>query len=175
MPEIYQPAEDSIFLSDFIREEIQKKDFSKILDMGSGSGIQAQTCINLGFLSENLTLADINQDAINSLKNKFPDSKVIHSNLFDKIKSRYDLIIFNPPYLPENKFDKNLDTSGGKKGSETINRFLEEAKNHLSENGEILLLTSNLTKKIRWLNYKKELLGKKKIFFEELLIWKLTL
>jgi release factor glutamine methyltransferase len=175
MSEIYQPAEDSTFMSEFVKKEIKKRDSSKVLDMGSGSGIQAQTCINLGIISENLTLVDINPNAIKHLKNSFPNSKIIHSDLFKRIKDKYDLIIFNPPYLPNDKFDRNFDTSGGEKGSETINKFLQEAKNHLVIHGEILLLTSSLTKGINWLNYNRKLLGKKKIFFEELYVWKLTL
>jgi release factor glutamine methyltransferase len=175
MMEIYQPAEDSFFLSQFARDEIKKRSFSRILDMGSGSGIISQICIDVGTAPKNLTLADINPNAIKSLKQKFPSSKIIQSNLFDKINGKYDMIIFNPPYLPDDKFDKNLDTSGGKKGSEIINRFLEESQHHLANNGEILLLTSSLTKDINWLNYKRILLGKKKIFFEELYVWKLNL
>jgi len=85
------------------------------------------------------------------------------------------LIIFNPPYLPKSKFDEELDTTGGEKGSEIINRFLEEAKNHLASTGRILLLTSSLTKGINWQDYKKKLLGKKRIFFEELYVWNLSL
>jgi release factor glutamine methyltransferase len=175
MSEIYQPAEDSLFLSEFVKKEIKKLKFSKILDMGSGSGIQAQTCIDSGFPEKDLTLIDINSDAIKHLKSKFTNSKIIKSNLFDKLREKSDLIIFNPPYLPNDKFDKKPDTSGGKEGSEIINKFLNEARNHLVVNGEILILTSSLTKGINWLNYNKKLLGKKRIFFEELYIWKLTL
>lgn len=175
MPEIYQPAEDSLFLVEIVKKEIQKRKFSKVLDMGSGSGVQAQACINFGISPQSLTLADINRDAVKQLKNKFPTSKIVQSNLFDKLKDHYDLIIFNPPYLPRNKFDKNLDTTGGEKGSEIINQFLDEAKNHLMNNGEILLLASSLTRGINWQDYNKKLLGRKRIFFEELYVWKLTI
>ncbi len=175
MSGIYQPAEDSLFLSEFVKKEVKKLKSSKVLDMGSGSGIQAQTCIDSGFPEKDLTLADINSDAIKHLKNKFPNSKIIKSNLFDKLGDRYDLIIFNPPYLPDDKFDKKSDTSGGREGSEIINKFLKEARNHLVISGEIFILTSSLTRDINWLNYTKKLLGKKRIFFEELYIWKLTL
>ncbi|HTZ42165.1 MAG TPA: methyltransferase [Candidatus Omnitrophota bacterium] len=179
MPEIYQPAEDSIFLNEFVEKEISKlknKSKMKILDMGSGSGIQAGTAIDGDIPPENLTLADINPDSVNFLKSEFPESKVILSDLFSGLKKeKYGLIIFNPPYLPENKFDKKPDTTGGEKGSEAINKFLKQAKSHLSAKGIILLLTSSFSKGIIWGNYRKTLLGEKKIFFEELHVWKLQL
>jgi len=81
------------------------------------------------------------------------------------------LIIFNPPYLPEDSQEPESSrtaTTGGKKGSEIINRFLIQAKKYLAKDGKILLLTSNLTKGIKWQNWKKKLLKKKKLFFEEL-------
>ena len=176
--EIYSPAEDSFFLSEFIQKIIKRKEI-KILDMGSGSGIQAQTCIVSGALPANLTLVDINQDAIKHLKIKFPLSKIIHSDLFEKIPngSKYDLIIFNPPYLPKNKFDKQEDTTGGKKGDEVIIKFLKKLKDYLNEDGIALLLLSSLTPmsgiKKEFRRYKTKLLGTKKLFFEELYVWKI--
>lgn len=173
MPEIYQPAEDSLLLSEVLKKFILKNKPQKILDMGSGSGIQAETLINSKIPLENITLVDINPKSIRHLKSKFPQSKIIHSNLFSKINKneKFDLIIFNPPYLPENKYDKKQDTTGGKNGSEIINEFLKQSKTYLNQNGKIFLLTSNLTKRINWLDYKKKPLAKKKLFFEELYVW----
>jgi len=172
MPEIYQPSDDSYFLSALLKSQIKNKNI-KCLDIGSGSGIQAKTLIDLGIAPENITLEDINPEAVKFLKEKFPQSKIIHSDLFKNIKDKYDLIIFNPPYLPENKFDKEKDTTGGEKGSETINEFLKQAKKHLNKDSKIFLLTSSFTKGINFLDYKKKLLGKKKLFFEELRVWEL--
>ena len=182
--EIYSPEEDSYLLSETLEKEIKglrNKDKIKFLDVGSGSGIQSETALNCGINQKNITLTDINNDAIKLLQNKFPKSKVIKSNLFAKISKNktFDLIVFNPPYLPEDKrepLDSKVSTTGGKKGSEIINEFLRRAKNHLNENGEILILTSSLTKDINWqkgsYEYKK-LLSKRKLFFEELYVWKL--
>ena len=173
MAEIYQPAEDSFLLSEFVKKEVSKNKNSKILDMGSGSGIQTETAIKAGAEQENITAADINPLAITYLKNRFPKSNIIHSNLFEKVKGKFDLIFFNPPYLPEDKFDSGIDTTGGEEGGEIINDFLSSAKSHLSEKGKILLLTSSHTKKVNWKEYHRKLLGKKKIFFEELYVWEL--
>ncbi len=170
---IYKPAEDSFFLSSFVKSEISRNNSGKILDMGSGSGIQAETAINAGANAKNVMAVDVNLLAVTYLKNKFPESSVVQSDLFEKVAGKFHLIIFNPPYLPANEFDVGIDTTGGEKGSEIINEFLKEASKHLSENGKIFLLTSSLTKGLKWKDYRRKLLGKKKIFFEELYVWEL--
>ena len=174
MSEIYQPAEDSIFLSNFVIKEIKKLKPSKILDLGSGSGFQSKILLQNGISSENIVLSDINKEAIIYLKKEFPNSKVVLSDLFDNIKEKFNLIIFNPPYLPNDKFDSGLDTSGGKKGGYIINEFLRQVRKHLLKNGKILILTSSFTKGINWGDFNKKLLGKKRIFFEELYVWELV-
>ena len=175
MPEIYQPADDSYLLSAILKKlNLQNK---KILDIGSGSGIQTQTLINQEINPQNITLSDINSKVINYLTKQFPKSKVIESDLFQNIKEKFDIIIFNPPYLPRNKDEpksSQLATTGGEKGSEVINEFLKQSKEHLNKNGKIILLTSSLTKDINWQDYKKKLLGKKKLFYEELMVWELS-
>ncbi len=180
--EIYQPADDSFLLTEctqkFLEKYLLNKKEIKILDMGSGSGIQSEKLIESGIPEKNIVIVDINPLAVKNLKSKFLNSKVIKSDLFEKLKSeknKFDLILFNPPYLPESKFDSGIDTTGGKNGSEVINKFLVDAKDHLKENARILLLTSSLTKKINWQNYQKKCIGKKKIFFESLYVWELSL
>ena len=143
--------------------------------MGSGSGVQAET---LKIKPENLTLVDINPEAVKHLKKEFPNSGVFKSNLFQNVKGKFDVIIFNPPYLPEDSREpagSRVATTGGKKGSEVINRFLKQAHSHLNPNAKIFLLTSSLTKGISWKGYTKKLLSKKKVFYEELYVWKLKL
>lgn len=192
---MYSPQEDSYLLSEILSDYLKttkfltnvrnfgsrkSKDFLgqenrkiKILDMGSGSGIQALACIKLGF--KNLVCADIDKQSLEQLKKQ--KLKAVKSNLFEKIKSKFDLIIFNPPYLAKNKFDKQKDTSGGKHGDETILAFLQQAKKHLNNQGKIILLISSLTPKQKInkllikLKYKKETIATKKIFFELLEIW----
>lgn len=172
-------GEDSFFLSDELSSYLRKKDRKiKILDMGTNSGIQAETCVSLGF--KNILAVDIDSEAISNLKNK--KISAIKSDLFNKIKKsdKFDLIIFNPPYLPEDKFDKEKDTSGGKNGDETILEFLKKARAHLTEKGEILLLLSSFTPKERIervisKEYEKTQIAERKLFFEILFIWKLSL
>jgi len=175
---IYLPAEDSYLLQgvikDFLSEE-QSKDI-KILDMGSGSGIQAQTCLDLGF--KNVLAVDINLEVVEHLERK--GLSVVESDLFSNVSGKYDLIIFNPPYLPEDirePEDIKLATTAGKKGSEIIIRFLKEAKEFLNKNGKILLLFSSLSQpkiilnKADELGYNYNLIKTLKLDFEELYVY----
>ncbi len=175
---MYLPREDSYLLSSALNVYLKDKDKSiNILDMGSGSGIQAETCRKLGF--KNIKAADIDEQAILFLKKK--KLKAIKSNLFSNIKEKFDLIIFNPPYLPEAKYDREKDTTGGKKGYETVLRFLKQAKKHVTNEGTILLLFSSFSKpriikkEAKKLGYKIKMLAKKRIFFEELYVYLLNL
>ena len=174
---MYEPREDSCLLSSVLSAYLKDKERSiKILDMGSGSGIQAETCRKNGF--KNIFAADIDEQAILFLKKK--KFKAVHSNLFSKIKGKFDLIVFNPPYLPEDKYDLEKDTTGGKKGYETIIKFLKQAKKHLNDNGTILLLFSSFSnpkiikEEAKKLGYEIKLLAKKRMFFEELYVCSFT-
>ena len=178
MSDIYEPSEDSYLLAESASKIIKDKGI-KILDMGSGSGIQSKNLIELGVNPKNITLVDVNPKAINFLKQKFKDSTVIKSKLFSKVKGKYDLILFNPPYLPQDKFDSKKDTTGGKRGDETIIKFLNKLEMHLNKNGRVLLLTSSLTPSSRIVKIFKRhsvsLLATKKLFYEELYIHEICL
>ena len=147
--------------------------------MGSGSGIQAKTCRESGF--NNILTADITAEAVKFLK--FKGFNAIKSDLFSNInkKQKFNLIIFNPPYLPENKYDKEKDTTAGKKGYEIIVMSLKQAKSHLEKNGKILLLISSLSKpdiirkQAKKFGYKIKLLNQTNLFFEKLFVYEFFL
>ncbi len=173
---IYEPSEDSYLLSNVLEKKIPRMIHEnpnlKILEIGVGSGIQLEKLKKIGV--KKLLGVDINLNSVNLCRRK--NFKVFESDLFSNIKEKFDIIIFNPPYLPKDKREdkkSSLATSGGKNGGEIINRFLIQAKKHLNKDGKIFLLISSLTKKISWKNYKKKLVGEKKLFFEKLEVWEL--
>mgnify|MGYP001573982244 CR=1 FL=1 len=174
---IYPPAEDSYFLSDILKNEIpellKKNPDLTFLEIGAGSGIHLQTVLNLGVKKQNIFSSDMNIESVQHCN--LLGFNCIKSDLFENINGNFDFIVFNPPYLPEDKYDKEKDTTGGKKGSEIINRFLKQAKAYIKKNGKIFLLTSSLAKDINFADYEKKLLGKEKLFFEELSVWELGL
>lgn len=179
---VYEPAEDSFFLAEVISKSIKKfpafilKNL-KAMDMGAGSGIQSKTFLSSGINKCNITAVDINPDSIKEIKN-IPIKK-IKSNLFSKVKGRFDIIAFNPPYLPQHEYDNKPDTAGGKKGDETIIRFIRQLKSHLAKKSICFLLTSSLTPNKAWqaeakkqkLKIKK--LAEKPLFCEKLYVWEI--
>ena len=176
---IYAPLEDSYLLS------VQVKKYSKnraVLDLGTGSGILAKTANDSG--AKSVLASDINPAALEELKKSDNSIKTIKSNLFSKIIGKFDLIIFNPPYLPEDKKEDKESaqtTTGGRNGDEIILRFLKKAPKHLNNNGIMLLLLSSLTPRARInrlmkkLSLKYRIITNKKFFFEELYILKITI
>lgn len=183
---VYSPKEDSFMLENQVKVYLGKftkeqKEKIKILDMGSGSGIQAQACLHSGIKRKNIIAADIDKEAIVHLKNiKIPARK---SDLFSNIskEKKFDLIIFNAPYLPEDKYDKEPDTTAGKRGYEVILKFLRKSKKFLNKNGAILLLFSSLSHSDKILAYTKKLgfnahlLDEQNMgMFEKLLVYKIS-
>ncbi len=182
MNTIYQPSDDSYLLQKVLKSFLRnKKKTLNILDMGSGSGIQAETAIKKGF--KNTLAVDINPLAVENLVGK--QINAVRSNLFSKIKQhKFDLIIFNAPYLPDDPRepkDSKLATTAGKEGYEIINKFLKQATPQLNKDASILLLFSSLSKPKKILKHAKDLgynyklLEKQKIPFEELYVYEFSL
>ncbi|MBI2137605.1 methyltransferase [Candidatus Woesearchaeota archaeon] len=178
----YEPAEDSYLLA----EAVKKFATGRVLDMGTGSGIQAITAAKSRKV-KSIVAADISQEALKyaaaeaakeGVKGKITFSK---SNLFSNVTGEFDTIIFNPPYLPQDKGIDDRAIYGGKKGHETIEMFLDNCSRHLKSNGIILLLFSSLSGKNRIERaienkclQKEELEQKKAGMFEELYTYKIT-
>ena len=121
-----------------------------VLDMGTGSGIQAVAAA-LKPDVEYVLAVDINPEAVEDAKERASKAGVISkmrflvSDLFTNVKERFDWIIFNPPYLPSEGDIEDLTWAGGENGGETIERFLEEATSHLMLGGSILMIVSSET------------------------------
>lgn len=171
---VYDPSDDTYLLLEAVRD---KKDL-KALDMGCGTGIIA---IYLAKQGCKVTAADINDLALQNTKFNAEMNEVrieiIKSNLFSNIKGRFDLIVFNPPYLPTKNEDVSWD--GGEEGIEVIREFLKNAHKHLEKNGEIYVVMSTLgnIKRIKEEFggiYKFEEVISKNIFFERIIVYRLT-
>jgi release factor glutamine methyltransferase len=170
---IYQPAEDSYLLEEEVRKRALGK---KVLDVGTGSGIQGRAAFEAG--ATEVLAVDIDDEVIESLAGeKFHVGK---SDLLSKVYGKFDLIVFNPPYLPRDEmedFESSRATSGGERGDEIIVRFLESAGEHLAENGEILLVVSSLTPLSRIRRVMKEkgfgwkVVATKRVFMETIEVW----
>jgi release factor glutamine methyltransferase len=180
MGPIYEPGEDSYLAQKYVSKY---SNVELVLDMGTGTGIQAITAAKN---AKNVIAVDINPEAITQSKlqadiDKIKNIKFIVSDLFEKVpKVKFDLIIFNPPYLPKHKHVDDVALVSGKRGVDTTIRFLDSVNNFLKTNGKILLITSSLAShSLLNQGFKKNLLKKKElekkhIFFEDINILRLT-
>ena len=182
MNSIYQPAEDSYLMSETLKSVVPKllkvNSKMKVLEVGIGSGVQLKTLNELGVNKENIIGSDINPKAVERCKKL--GFNCIQSNLFDGINDRFDIIIFNPPYLPKDKRepeDSQVVTTAGEKGNELIIKFLRQAKEHLTKDGKIFLITSSLSQDIDFngLSFQAKEINSKKLFFEKLFVWELKI
>jgi release factor glutamine methyltransferase len=179
MDEIYFPSDDSYLLLDVLKKQIpsliKKNSNLNVLEIGCGSGINLKSLLELGVKKENILSCDINPFAVSCCRKL--GFKCLKSDLFEKINGKFDLIIFNPPYLPEDKREpasSKISTTGGKNGSEITNKFIKLSRKYLNKKGMIFLVISSLTGKIKFLNYRKTLLSEKKLFFESIYVFKLN-
>jgi release factor glutamine methyltransferase len=173
---VYPPQEDSFLLEKAILEEnlVNKK----CLDLGTGSGIQSRAMFKKG--SRNIFAVDINYKALYSSQKNNSDIissiRFAESDLFSSIKNeKFDFIAFNPPYVPSSSI-KWKDLDGGKKGRETIDRFLNELPNQVVNGSIVLLLVSSLNNPDEIIQIFEEkgflvkIISSKKFFFEEIFV-----
>lgn len=145
----------------------------RVLDMGTGSGIQALIAKEK---TRDVLAVDINPDAVALVKKKGITALV--SDLFENVTGTFDVVIFNPPYLPEDEresFEDRVVLSGGKYGSEILERFFSRAKQFLRKDGKILIVFSTITGDVEFLlkryGYAFKKLDEKSFFFEKIFVY----
>lgn len=169
---VYEPREDSYLLA----QAVKKHASGSVIDVGTGSGIQASTAAKQPNV-QRVVATDIDEQAVKQARNNGVDAH--QADLFFE-EETYDTIICNAPYLPDEPLAPDQALDGGPKGYEWTIRFLTEAKKRLKPHGRILLLISTLTNQhvieehlletaMNW-----ELINQEKHFFEELLVYKIT-
>ncbi len=139
--EVYVPSDDTFLLIELLQLEGNER----VLEIGCGSGFISLHCASIGCET---TSVDISEMALeNTLYNAKINNLKINtkvSDMFSKLSGRWDIIIFNPPYLPKEKaFDQDLRWDGGKRGDEIVVRFLSKAHNYLKKGGSIYLIYSD--------------------------------
>ena len=166
---IYDPAEDSFLLQRHVTRHAK----GTVLDMGTGTGLLAEAARENGC---EVLAVDINPEAVAFVRRK--GIRAIVSDLFENVEGRFDLILFNPPYLPrddEEEAESQKNTTGGNNGGEVLDRFLRSAQDHLTSQGSILLVVSTLTGDVEALfqkyGYSFTALEEQPLFFESLRVY----
>jgi release factor glutamine methyltransferase len=198
----YLPSEDSELMLEVLKKELNVRQIDTSLEIGCGSGVLSKEIV---LHSKEHIACDINPNAIKITREQIseqlirvkesnkedktkkainPNWEVIESDLFSEVPDqKFDLIVFNPPYLPEqngeiDNYEKKA-LVGGKHGYEVILQFLEQMNSYLAEEGNCYLLFSILSKpkiildKVNSYLLDYDLVGKKQIMGEELYVYRI--
>ncbi len=143
---VYEPAEDT----ELLIRCIKLKEQERILEIGTGTGVVAIHCAKHG---SKVTATDVCEEAL-ELARENADSNGVeldlrHGDLFGPVEGEFDVVIFNPPYLPTSREDLThspLDSAldGGPDGTEVALRFINGLSEHLAEGGRAYMVISSL-------------------------------
>ena len=141
------------FIAELLREHMNPwlaREPKRALDLCTGSGCLA-VLLALEFPKVRVDAADLSASALQVARINIKEYKLgkriraVRSDLFGSLgKTKYDLIVSNPPYvtapsmrkLPkEYRHEPELALAAGKDGLELVHRILAEARNHLTPGG----------------------------------------
>jgi release factor glutamine methyltransferase len=176
---MYAPSDDTFLLADCIRQYSGRR----ALEIGVGSGLL------LDILEKNFAYvagSDIDLQALQHCKQqKIPSAHVLlvccdAGSAFGI--GKFDLIVSNPPYLP-NDNNNILDPTvhGGPTGIEVTVHFINSALPLLAGDGKLLIVISSfanssaLDKVVLENNMHKKVVKEKRLFYETLSIVELSL
>lgn len=180
-PGVYAPAEDTFLLL----SAVEVRESQHVLEMGCGTGIIALHCAGAGC---RVTAVDVFDGAVeNARMNAAINNlgmELAQSDLFENVKGKFDVIIFNPPYLSSRDSEGLSEAErrplvGGDDGSGISTRFLETAPDFLAPGGRVYLLSSSESE-AAVMETARELfsarrVAEKRIFFETLAVYELRL
>jgi len=140
--QVYPVEADTRLLLEAALAEVRPGD--RVLEVGTGSGTIAAALAS----AAGVVATEINPHAAAAARRL--GVEVVRTDLLAGIHGRFDLIVFNPPYLPTAPGERIPDwmeraLDGGPTGRQVIARFLRDAGRVLASGGRILLLISSLT------------------------------
>ena len=150
--EVYEPAEDTFQLLESI--DVKKSD--SVFEIGTGCGVIALECARRG---ADVVCSDVNPFAVELTGRNYSINKsliiggfeVRMGDLFSVVKPGefFDVIVFNPPYLPTKRGDRvggwfDVATDGGVSGLVVIERFLGGLKDYVKPCGRVYFVFSSL-------------------------------
>ena len=141
--QVYEPAEDTFLLRDAALAEVRPDD--RVLEVGCGSGAVSAALLGR---AASVAATDINPHAVGAGRGRGVET--VRTDLMAGVRGPFDLVLFNPPYLPtqpEERIDDWLEYAldGGPTGRATIERFAADVGRVLAPFGRVLLLVSSLT------------------------------
>ena len=177
---VYEPADDTFMLC----ANLDITPGETFLEIGTGCGLVAIVAAKAG---AQVIATDNSEAAVENAKKNVVLHKcanlieIRQGDLFEPIRpeEKFSLLAFNPPYLPGTKEDPAFDPawSGGNKGYEVTERFLEHCKPFLQMDGRLLLIQSSLSDpkhirhRLQQLFHTVDVKEEKAFFFERLILF----
>ncbi len=166
----------------FLAKNLEVREGDYVLDLGCGTGIQA---VFAAEKARKVVATDVNPLAvkctwINALINGVAGKVEVRlGDLFEPVKGEvFDLIIFNPPYLPVNP-QGDLDRAWAAGANlELLKRFLAEVASHMHRESLLEVVFSTLSnlnwflKGLRRAGLKPSIAKVKRLPFEKLVLIK---
>ena len=132
------------------------KDGQKVLDLCTGSGAIAITVakeLAKKNIRAEITASDISEDALTLAKENAELNgaavQFIHSDLFEKLDEKYDIVVSNPPYIPTatvqtlqrevRDFEPHLALDGGEDGLDIYRKIAQQAAAHIRAGGTLVM------------------------------------
>ncbi len=147
------PRGDTEILVEEAIRIINENKYDSMLDLCTGSGAIAISTVK--YTGVNALASDISQNcikiALKNAKHNNVDNKIdfVQSDLFEKINEKFDLITSNPPYIALNEmkdlmndvvdYEPRMALTDEGDGLTFYKKIISNAKNHLNDNGHILL------------------------------------
>jgi release factor glutamine methyltransferase len=169
---MYVPSDDTFLLADctvLYRGE-------RALEIGVGSGVL------LDILEKNfqhVAGSDISLQALQHCKSR-SSAMLACCDAASAFAGKFDLIVSNPPYLPDD-YVKDLMVHGGPSGIEETAHFIQSALPLLADGGKMLVVVSSLAdatglnRLIAEMRMHKRVIKEKRLFYETLSVVELSL
>jgi len=151
---VYKPSHDTMLLVNYLNENPHVVSGKSVLEVGSGSGFVSAVAAKLG--AKRVVAVDVAQAAAEATRCTLElagagDWDVVRCDLLTcfRAPAPFDVVIFNPPYLPcedwEASDEEALSWCGGATGSEVVERFLEQLAETCKPGTHVLLVVSSLS------------------------------
>lgn len=183
--DVYRPSDDTFLLAQAVHAHAKRG--QRFLEVGCGTGLASLVAAQAGCLA---SCTDANAHAVETARHNAKQNGLrvtaIETDLLAGVAGPFDLVVFNPPYLPTNPDERlpgiiNLAFDGGRDGNETVLRFASQVGALKPRPATVLVVHSSLSDPIplrramEALGYANDVAGEAALDFERLTVQRFRL